>query len=193
VGYPELLHVLEEAAAREASDVRAAAERESARIVEAARAAASGARASRIARERAEAERARRAAAESLALERERALLVEERRHLEALRPAILAALAAAAGPELDARLLAEVVPEAGGGPLDVVVDPGAEPACRAALGRIDPALPARTRVRAAPAPRGGVEVVAGPCVLDDTLPSRLERAWPEMEAELAAILFGGP
>lgn len=192
MAYPELLHVLQEAAAQEAREVRAAAERESARIVDAARAAAGRARASRMARERSQAERARRAAAESLALEREHALLVEQRRLLDDLRPAILAALAAAAGPALDARLLAEVLPEAGDGHLDVVVDPGAEAACRAALARIDPALPARARVRAAPARRGGIEVVAGACILDDTLPSRLERAWPAIEADLAAILLGG-
>jgi V/A-type H+-transporting ATPase subunit E len=35
------------------------------------------------------------------------------------------------------------------------------------------------------------VEVVAGRRVLDDTLPARLERAWPELEPELAAILLG--
>jgi hypothetical protein len=45
--------------------------------------------------------------------------------------------------------------------------------------------------VRPAPVRRGGVEVIAGRRVLDDSLPSRLDRAWPELEAELAGIQFG--
>ncbi len=103
----------------------------------------------------------------------------------------MLRALAAAGTPDLDARLLAEVLPEAGDGPLEVVVDPGAEDAARAALAAISQDASSRSKVRAAPARRGGVEVIAGRRVLDDTLPSRLARAWPEIEAELAAILTG--
>jgi V/A-type H+-transporting ATPase subunit E len=191
VGYAELLHVLEEEAAREERDVREAAGRERARVLAEASAAAAAARDACLARERAAIEATRRAVAESLALERERALLVAGRRHLDELRGEVLAALAAAGGPALDARLLAEVLPEAGDGPLEIVVDPGAEDACRASLARLDPALPARARVRAAASRRGGVEVAAGARVLDDTLPSRLARAWPDVEAELAALLLG--
>jgi V/A-type H+-transporting ATPase subunit E len=191
VGYAELLHVLEEEAAREVHDLRDAADRERVRILAEARAAAAAARDACLARERAALEATRRAVAGSLASEAERALLVEGRRHLEALRGEILAALAAAGGPDLDARLLREVLPEAGDGPLEIAVDPGAEDACRASLARLDPALPARARVHAAPGRRGGVEVVAGARVLDDTLPSRLARAWPHVEAELAALLLG--
>ncbi len=185
MGYPELLRVLEDEAAREARDVRAAGRREAAAILDEARRAAGAACDALVARERAEAEARRRAALESLALERERTLLVERRRLLDALREEILRALPGAASPELDARLLAEVLPEAGEGPLEVVVDPGREDAARAALGDRPGAV-----VRAARARRGGVEVVAGCLVLDDTLPARLERAWPDLEAELAALLL---
>lgn len=190
MGYPELLRVLREEAAREARDVRDAAQRTATRIRAEARGVADAAREALIARERAEGEAARRAAGESLALERERTLLVERRRHLEALREEVLRRLAAAGSVELDARLLAELLPETNDGPLEVVVDPGAEDAARAALARLAPGRPAT--VRAAAAPRGGVEVVTGRLVLDDTLPSRLQRAWPELEAELATILLGG-
>jgi V/A-type H+-transporting ATPase subunit E len=190
VGYPELLRVLEEEAAREASDVRAAAGRERERIVAEARAASRAAREALLARERAEGEARRKAALESLALRRERALLVERRKLLDRLGDVVRARLAASGTAELDARLLAELLPEAGDGPLEILVDPGAEDAARAALEAASPGSAARAVVRAAPARRGGVEVVAGRRVLDDTLPSRLERAWPEIEAELAAILF---
>jgi V/A-type H+-transporting ATPase subunit E len=191
VGYPELLRVLEEEASREAREVRAAAARERDRIVAGARAAAQEAREAALARERAEAEARRRAALESLALERERALLFERRRLLDGLREEIERRLAAAGSPALDARLLAEVLPEAGDGSVEVIVDPGAEEAARAALRELAAGLAPRATVRGAERPRGGIEVVAGRRVLDDTLPSRLARAWPDLEAELAALLFG--
>ncbi|HVI97164.1 MAG TPA: hypothetical protein VM753_24315, partial [Anaeromyxobacter sp.] len=100
------------------------------------------------------------------------------------------ARLPAPGGAALDARLLAELLPELGEGPVDVVVDPGAEPAARAALELLAPEVAARARVCAAQAARGGVEVVIGRRVLDDTLPSRLARAWDALEPELAARLF---
>ncbi len=42
------------------------------------------------------------------------------------------------------------------------------------------------------PERRGGVLVAAGRRILDNTLPARLERAWPDLEAELAALLEEG-
>lgn len=185
MGYPELLRVLGEEAAREARDLRAAGRREAERIVEEAGRAAAAARDGLLARERAEGEARRRAALEALALDRERALLFERRRLLDDLRAEVVRRLPGAGGPGLDARLLAEVLREAGDGPIEVIVDPGREAAARAALrGR------AGATVRAAPAARGGVEVIAGRRVLDDTLPARLERAWPDLEVELAALLL---
>jgi V/A-type H+-transporting ATPase subunit E len=183
--------VLEEEAAREARDLRAAAERERERIVSDARAAARAAREALLARERAEAEVRRRAALESIALERDRALLAERRRLLDELREEIERRLSAVGSPALDARLLAEVLPEAGDGPLEVVVDPGAEEAARAALAALSPALAGRAAIRSAGRRRGGIEVVTGRRVLDDTLPSRLARAWPDLESELERLLVG--
>ncbi len=186
MGYPELLRVLEDEAAREARDLRAAGEREAARIVEEADRAARAARDALLARERTEGDARRRAALEAAALERERSLLFERRRLLEDLRDEALRRLPAAATPELEARLLAEILREVGDGPFEVVVDPGREDATRAALAGRPGAV-----VRPAAAPRGGVEIVAGRRVLDNTLPSRLERAWPAVEAELAELLLG--
>jgi V/A-type H+-transporting ATPase subunit E len=190
VGYPELLRVLEEEAAREAREVRLAAEREGARVRAEARAAADAARASLLLRERGEGEARRRAAADALVLARERALLLERRRLLAELRAAVEARLPEAGGPDLDARLLVELSPELGDGAFEVIVDPGAEESARAALARIDPAAAHRATVSASPVRRGGVEVRAGRRVLDDTLPSRLARAWPVLETELCALLL---
>ncbi len=191
MGYPELLRVLGEEVAREAREVHALAERESARILREARDGACAARDALVARARAEAGARLRADREGLAVERERTLLVERHRQLDVLRAELLRRLAAASSPELDARLLAEVLPEVGEGPFEVVVDPGAEEAARAALARVAPDAARRATVRAAQGPRGGVEVVSGRRVLDDTLPARLERAWPDLEADLGALLFG--
>lgn len=191
MGYAELLRVLEEEAAREAREVAAAAAQEEARILAEAKDAARAAQGALLAREQSGAEARLRTARESFALEHDRVLLVEQRHLLEGLRAELVRRLIAAGSPELDARLLGEVLPEVGEGPFEVIVDPGGEDAARAALARISPELAGRATVRAAAAARGGVEVVAGRRVLDDTLPARLERAWPDLEAELAAILFG--
>jgi V/A-type H+-transporting ATPase subunit E len=192
VGYPELLRVLGEEAAREAGALRAAALREHDAIVADALAQAGAAREALVARARAEAEGLRRARLESMALDRDRVLLLERRRLLDDLRGEVGRRLAAAGSPAVDARLLAEVLPEAGDGPLEVVVDPGAEEAACAALRELAAAAADRATVRAAAERRGGVLVVAGRLVLDDTLPARLERVWPDLEAELAALLGEG-
>jgi V/A-type H+-transporting ATPase subunit E len=192
VGYPELLRVLGDEAAREAREVLAGAERERDRILSAARGEASAVRDALVARARGEAEARRKASLEAIALDRDRAVLFERRRLLTELREEALRRLPACGSPALDARLLAEVLPEAGDGPLELVVDPGLEEAARGALAALAPEASARATVRAAPARRGGIELVAGRRVLDDTLPSRLERAWPDLEAELAGILEEG-
>lgn len=190
MGYGDLLRVLAEEAEREAREVRAAAGREAARIVEEARAATGAARDALLARAVADAGTAARAGREALGRERERVSLRARRDELAALRREAEPALAGAGGPDLDARLLAALLPEVGDAPFEVEVDPGAGAACRDALARLDPAAAARATVREAPAARGGVRVRVGRRTLDDTLPARLERLWPEAEAELAAMLF---
>jgi V/A-type H+-transporting ATPase subunit E len=192
VGYPELLRVLGEEAAREVREVRATAERERAAILARAQEEAAAAREALVTRARAEADARRRSRLESIALERERALLVERRRLLADLHDEVLRRLGTAATPELDARLLAELLPEVVEGPFEVIVDPGGEDPIRAVLGAAGPGVAARATVSVAPERRGGVAVVAGRRVLDDTLPARLERAWPELEAALATILGEG-
>jgi V/A-type H+-transporting ATPase subunit E len=192
MGYGELISVLREEAAREAQELRAAAERESTRIVDEARAAARAASDALVARERSEAAAGRHAALEALALEQDRIVLGEQRRILDGIRAEVARRLPAPVGPEVLGRLLREVLAEAGEGSVVLEVDPGEEEICRGLLARERANLASRAQVRAAATLRGGVALIDGRRILDDTLPARLERAWPALEPELATILFGG-
>jgi len=188
VGMDALLRVLREETAAEVRRLREEAERESTRIIAEARQEAERLRESALAREveaRATRLRGLRGAA---AMERDRALLLEERRQLERLRAEALQRLREAITEEDVERLVREVVTEAGPVAAILVVDPGSEEAARRALKALGPASP--PEIRAAPAPRGGVGLVTGALVLDDTVESRLERAWPRLEAEIARLLF---
>jgi V/A-type H+-transporting ATPase subunit E len=194
VGYPELIRVLGEEAAREAREIRRRAAEERDRILAEAHAAATGAREALLARERKESEARRRTALAKVALERERLLLGERRRLIDALRAEARAALPGALDPAALGRLVDEVVAAAPPGPFSLVVDPGEGERVRALLRASHPEALERAELVEAPARRGGVELRAGRLVLDDTLPSRLARAWPRLEPGLARLLFGdGP
>jgi len=192
VGYPELLRVLGDEAAREAAALRAAGRAEADRVVASARAAAAEATAARLAGEAREAEAARRLATAAAAQGRERRLLEVRRERLAALRDEVAARLPAAARePGLLARLVGEVVAAAPPGPFVLEADPGDEAAVLEALRAGHPEAAGRAEVRAAGARRGGVALRSGRLALDDTLPARLERAWPLLEAQVARLLFG--
>lgn len=191
MGYGELLRVLGAEASREAREARAAGLREAERIRAEARRAADAARAALRARDAGALDARLRAARGAHATQRERAALAEARASLAAVRAEVERRLPAPAGPEVAERLAAEVLREAGPEPAVLIVDPGEEAAARRALAAAPPELAARTEVRAASAARGGVELVQGRRVLDDTLAARLERAWPALEQELAAELLG--
>ena len=192
MGYPELLRVLGDEAAREAAALRAAGRAEADRIVAAARAAAAEATAALLAREAREAEAALRLAAAVAAQGRERRLLEVRRERLSALRDEVAARLPAAARePGLLSRLVGEVLAAAPAGRFVLEVDPGDEAAVQAALCAGHPEAAGRAELRAAPARRGGVALVSGRLTLDDTLPARLERAWPALEAQVVRLLFG--
>ncbi len=191
MGYGELLRALEDEVRAEARKVREEAARERERVLDEARRAAAMAREEALVRLAAELA-ARRARAEAAAsLEPERHVLSEQRRLLDELRASATERLAAASGPALTARLLDEIAPEVGEGPVAVEVDPGGEDAIREHLARAHPAIAARAAVRTGPGARGGVLVeVDGRAVLDNTLSARLERAWSVLEGEAAGRLF---
>lgn len=191
MGYQDLLRALEEEVRGEARALRERARQERDRILAEARETAARAREEALARLDAEmaAERAR--AGARAALEVEWILLAERRRLLEGLRREVLERLPAAAWPHA-ARLLSEALADDPGGPLEVVVDPGQEEAVRGLLARDHPGAAARATVRAAASARGGVAVLGERVALDNSLPARLEKAWPDLEGEAAALLFGG-
>lgn len=188
MGLDELLRVLQEETALEERRLREECAREAARIVDEARTTARQLRAAALGR-RDEALAARvKGARDAAGRERDRALLLEERRQLELLRAEALARLPEAVTDADVERLVAEVMREAGPVAAVLVVDPGAEAAARRALAALGPAVPPGVEV--ASRRRGGVELVTGTLVLDDTVAGRLERAWPRAEPELARILF---
>lgn len=189
MGLDELLRVLREEAANEERAAREGAAREAERIVEEARAAAGRARDAALAREAGERAARLRAVGDAVALERERALLVEARRQLDLLKAEALGALPTSVEAADVERFLAEVVEEAGPVTAILVVDPGRADTARRVLGRLG-ARPA-PEIREADSVRGGVELITGALVLDDTAASRLERAWPRLEPELGRLLFG--
>lgn len=188
MGLDELLRVLRDETALEERRLREDAAKEAARIVDEARGVAARLHVSALARD-AEGHSARlRAVHDAANLDRERALLEEGRRQLDRLRAEALERLPEAVTDEDVERLVLEVVREAGPVHAVLVVDPGAEGAARRALEALRPEIV--PEVRQAPRARGGVELVTGTLVLDDTVAGRLERAWPRLEPEIAAILF---
>lgn len=192
MGYQELLHALEEEVLGEARQLAERAQAERDGVLAEARRAAAGARREALARLDAElaAERAR--AGARAALELARSLLVEKRRLLDSLRREILARLAGRVDPAAAARLLEEALADDPGGAIEIEVDPGEVEATRALLASRHPDAAARATVRPADRPRGGVLLRADRVTLDNSLPARLEKAWPDLESEAAALLFGG-
>jgi vacuolar-type H+-ATPase subunit E/Vma4 len=193
VGYGDLLRALEDEVREQARALREEARREGERIAE------EGRRLSARAREEALGRVAQETAASLLrarvraALIEERALLVEKRRLLEEVRAETSARLGRASSAPLTCRLLDEALADDEGGALVAVVDPGHAEAARTHARARHPDAADRLVVEEAPSVRGGVELRVGAhLVVDDTLPSRLARAWPALEVELASVLFGG-
>jgi vacuolar-type H+-ATPase subunit E/Vma4 len=194
VGYGELLHALEEEVREQARTLREGARAEAERVVAEGRRRSAGAREEALARAAAEGAAWRERARVRAALAEERILLAEKRSLLEAVLAEARRRLPARSTPALTGQLLDEALGDDDGGTLAVVVDPGHAAACRAHLASRHPSAATRAEVEEAPAARGGVELRIGDrLVVDDTLPSRLDRAWPALEVELAPMLFGGP
>jgi len=192
MGYAELLRALEGEVARRSHELTEGAERERARLLDEARGNVQKDRALAVACARVEAAAARDAARARDEMDRERALLVERRRVLEALAAEADAELRTLATPELTERLVAEVLPEAlrESGPIVLRVAAAHAGAVRAALARDFPAAVARTRIEALPSGSAGVLAEANGLVLDDTLRARAARAWRILEPRLVELLF---
>jgi vacuolar-type H+-ATPase subunit E/Vma4 len=193
VPYGDLLVALEAEVREQRLAIEGEARAEAERIAEEGRRLSAATRAEALTRagEQADAilEEARRRATVRV----DRAELLARDRALAGVREAAGERLPSGSTPALTLALLAESLADDDGSPLVVTCDPGHAPACREWLERERPDAAGRTTVVEAPAARGGVELAVGrSLVVDDTLPSRLESAWPGLSVELGRILFGG-
>lgn len=193
MGYRELLQALEEEVGRQVRELRAETSQERERLLLATRRELAARRDEVLEEERRRLKEESARAVSRARLEQERAILGEMRRQMTELRREAEARLSATNDADLLTRLVDEVVPELGEGPVEFRVKEGHEEDLRRHLDRHHPGLVPRATITASPHVRGGVEVsLGGRELLDNTLPSRLENAWQRSETEIATILFGG-
>lgn len=193
MAYGDLLRALEDEVREERRALEEGARREAEEIAREGRRLSAASREEALARAAAGAEAEREKARREAALAEERALLAERRALLDRVRARARDALSSRSTPALTLRLLEEALADDDGAPLAVTCDPGHGDAVRAWLGRERAAAASRCQVEERGAPVGGVEVAVGDLlVVDDTLPSRLDRAWPALEVRLARTLLGG-
>jgi vacuolar-type H+-ATPase subunit E/Vma4 len=192
VGYQELLQALEEEVGRQIRELRAEASQERDRLLQATAAELAARREAALAQERRRLNEESARAVSRARLEQERAILAEMRLRLAELQREAEARLATVNDPDLLSRLVEELAPELGEGPVELRVAEGDAEPLRAHLGSHHPALLARTSIKASGDVRGGlVASLGGRQILDNTLPSRLRNAWQLLETEISARLFG--
>ncbi|OFW05196.1 MAG: hypothetical protein A3I61_10575 [Acidobacteria bacterium RIFCSPLOWO2_02_FULL_68_18] len=193
MGYHELLEALEDEVERQIRQIEADTEEHCQRLDAKVRrelvARRDGAVAAEQRRLDAEAQRALSRAR----FQQARTLLVEQRRLLAEVRQEAERRLPALDEAAPAVRLVDEVVPELGEGPVEFRVSPGREAAFMEALARRHPGLARRSTVSSLDGGGGGIVAAfdRGRQLLDNSFRSRLERAWQQMEGELAAELFG--
>ena len=192
MGYRELLQALDDEVGRQIRERRAEASQECQRLVDTTRQELTVMREKVLEEERRRLEEESARALSRARMELEHAILGETRRQMaELLREAEIR-LPAMNDTDVLARLVDEIVPELDAGPVEFRVRAGQEEHLRAHLSRHHPGLLPRATVVGSPNLRGGVEVsLGGRQVLDNTLPSRLQKAWQLLEPEIVAILFG--
>jgi vacuolar-type H+-ATPase subunit E/Vma4 len=193
VGYRELLHALDDEVERQIRQIRAEADAACARLEATTRRDLDARRDAALAAEQRRLDEHARHAVGRAHFEQARALLVEQRRLLDELRHDAARRLSALDDAALAGRLVDEIAAELGEGPVEFRVGPGQDAGLLTALARGHPALARRATVTATDAVGGGVIAVidGGRQVFDNSLPSRLEKAWTQVEGELAQQLFG--
>ncbi len=192
MGYRELLEALEAEVGRRIRELDEEAGRESRRLLEETRPQLAAERAAALAREGRRLDEEASRAVGRARVEEERTLLAEQWRLMAELRREAEARLSALSDAALLTRLVDELAPELGEGPLEFRVEEGQEEHLESHLARRHPELLRRATIAGSPDVHGGVQVsLGGRQRLDNTLPSRLEKAWPLLEGEVAARLFG--
>jgi vacuolar-type H+-ATPase subunit E/Vma4 len=193
VGYRELLEALEDEVERQIRQIEVETDQACQRLVAETHRERAARREDALAREGQRLDEDARRAAGRARFEQARTLLGEQRGLL-----ADLCQEAERRPPALDeaallARLVDELVPELGDGPVELRVNLGQEAAFARDLARRHPELGSRATVTGADSLGGGVVAAfdGGRQILDNSLPSRLEKAWQLLEGEIAADLFG--
>ena len=191
MGYRELLQALEEEVGRQIRERRAEASQQQRKILDAIVLEISARRDTVLEEERRHLAEDSARALSRARLEQDRAILGDMRRQMADLRGAVEARLPAMNDPDLMTRLVDEVVPELGEGALVFRVTQGYEPHLESHLRQKYPDLLPRSTIEGSLEIRGGAEIsVAGRQLFDNTLGSRLEAAWEQLEPEIAALLF---
>jgi V/A-type H+/Na+-transporting ATPase subunit E len=193
VGYRELFDALQDEVDRQIHRLEADTDQECQRLLTDAHREVTAARQEALARERQRLDEADRRALGLARLEEARALLAEERRLLAELHEEAEGRLPALNEPALLQRLINELEPELGDGSVELRVDPGCEAALTSDLVQHHAALARRAIVSGTASVGGGVVAVldGGRQILDNSLPSRLEKAWQQLESVVATDLFG--
>ncbi len=192
MGYRELLQALEEEVGRQVREALAEASQERQRLLEKTRQELTAKREEVLEEERRRLEKESARALSMARLEMEHAILGETRRQMAELRRETEDRLSAMNDADVLTRLVDEIVPELGEGPVEFRVREGKEEFLLAHLSRHHPRLLSRATIHGCSNIRGGVEVsLADRQILDNTLHSRLQKAWQLLESEIAAVLFG--
>jgi len=193
VGYRELLRALDDEVERQIRQIEAEADAVCQRLDATTHREVAARRDAALAAEERRLETHVRHAVGRARFEQARALLVEQRRWLDEIRHEAERRLPALNDAALAARFVDEIAPELGDGAVELRVSPGREDAFVAVLSQRHPALARRATVTAVDGMGGGVVAVldGGRQLLDNSLASRLGKAWQQMEGELAAELFG--
>lgn len=193
MGYHELLEALEDEVERQIRQIETDADETCRRLdITIRRELTARCDAALAAEERRLEEEAERASSRAR-FEQARTLLTEERRLLAEVRQEAERCLPALDAAALAARLVDDIVAELGEGPVEFRVSPKRQAAFIEALARRHPELARRASVMAVEGMAGGVVAAldGGRQLLDNSLPSRLDKAWQQLEGELAAELFG--
>jgi vacuolar-type H+-ATPase subunit E/Vma4 len=193
VGYHELLKALDDEVERQVRQIEADADTTCQQLQVATRRELKARRDAALAEEERRLDEHARQMIGRARFEQARTLLVEQRRLLADVRHEAEHRLSELDDAGLAARFVDEIAAELGDGAVEFRISPGQEERFVAALSPRHPVLAHRAAVIGVEGLGGGVVAVldGGRQLLDSSLPSRLEKAWQQMEGALAAQLFG--
>ena len=193
MGYSELLKALEDEVVRQIRQIEEETGLACERLATESRQVLTAGRQDALARERQRLDEEARRVVSRAHFDQSRTLLAEQRRLLTDLRREAEQGLRALDDTSTVTRLVDELMPELGDGPVEFRVSKGREAAFISDLARRHPELARRATVAGVDITAGGVVAAlnGGRQLLDNSLQSRLEKAWQQLEGVLAAELFG--